>query len=109
MPRRLFVIWNSPLFHKSVRLLVEHPDVEWVGTTSDYEKAKDQVLALEPDTILVEEIDGLIPATILDILETSTYDFRLIGISLLENKITIYRCEQREVTRADDLIHLILQ
>jgi hypothetical protein len=32
--RRVFVIWANPIFRESVRLLLRHPDVEWVGELS---------------------------------------------------------------------------
>ena len=56
--RRVFVIWMNPLFHESVRLLLSHPDVEWVGATSDHAAAHEQIMKLRADTILIEEGEG---------------------------------------------------
>jgi hypothetical protein len=109
MSRRLFLIWTSPLFRDSVRLLLNRPEVEWVGMTADYASAMETVQILNPDTILVEEIDGVIPASIMEILETTTFDFRLIGVSLSENKLSVYRCEQWMITEVEDLVNLVLQ
>ena len=34
--QRVFIIWSYPLFHESVRLFLEHPDIKLVGATSDF-------------------------------------------------------------------------
>ncbi len=106
--RRVFVIWTHPIFHESVRLLLNHPDVEWVGATSDYAAAKDEVLDLQPDTILVEEIAGNIPVEVLEIMEASSQNVRVIGLSLADNELSVYYHEQRTVGQAEDLLRLIL-
>ena len=107
--RRVFVIWAHPIFHESVRRLLTHPDIEWLGATADHVAARDQIASLQPDTVLVEEEEGVRPlAGVLEILEASLYDVRVIRLSLAGNELSVYHCEHRTMEQADDLLHLIL-
>ncbi len=106
--RRVFVIWTHQLFHESVRLLLNHPEVEWVGETSDHQAVQDEIIKLEPDTILIEEIEGSIPSEVMEILGTCHWGVRVIGLNLTNNKLSIYHREQRTVRQAEDLLRLIL-
>jgi len=107
--RRVFVIWTHPLFYESVRLLLQHPDVEWTGATSDRVAAQAQIVSLRPDTILIEEEEGSnAPAETLEILEASSADMRVIRLSLADNELRVYHREQRTVGQTEDLLHLIL-
>lgn|SRR5574337_242601 len=105
--RRVFVIWTHPLFHESVRLLLHHPDVEWVGATSDHAAAREQIVTLRPDTILVEEGEGGAPPEALEVLEACSWKVRVVGLGLDDNQMIVYRREQRTVAQAEDLLHLI--
>jgi hypothetical protein len=106
--RRVFVIWTYPIFHESVRLLLDHPDIEWVGATSDYATAKDEIFGLRPDTILIEEATSNVKAEIMRILESSPWSVRVIGLSLADNRLSIYHRQDWTVAHTDDLLHLIL-
>ena len=106
--RRVFVIWTHPLFHESVRLLLKHPEVEWLGSTSDYETARAEVLRLKPDTILVEEVGQPIPDRIMKLLEGSSWNLRVVGLSLDNNNLIVYHQEQRSMVRTEDLLQLVL-
>jgi chemotaxis response regulator CheB len=106
--RRVFVIWIHPLFHESVRLLLTHPDIEWLGATSDHSTALTQIEKLCPDTILLEEEEGSnASAEALEILEASSTNMRVIRLNLADNELKIYRREDRTVAQAEDLLHLI--
>ena len=106
--RRVFVIWTHPIFHESVRLLLDHPDVEWVGATSDHAAAETELLSLRPDTVLVEAFLEDILAEIVGILKACTWDVRVASLSLVDNQLIIFHREHREVGQADDLLRLIL-
>lgn len=105
--RRVFVIWTHPIFYESVRLLLNHPDIEFVGATSDYGAAKDEVLGLQPDTILIEQVSGGVRPEVIGILEDSPLSMRVIGLSLADNELSIYHREQRTIGHSEDLIRLI--
>ncbi len=106
--RRVFVIWTYPLFHELVRLLLSHPDVEWEGATSDHAAVHAQIASLRPDTILIEEEEeGGVSAEVLDILEASASDVRVMRLSLADNELSVYHREQRKLVRAEDLLSLV--
>jgi DNA-binding NarL/FixJ family response regulator len=104
--RRVFIIWTHPLFHESVRLILNHPDIEWLGGTSDYTAAPDKIAHLRPDTVLFEESPA-IPAT--HFLEPGAWNYRLIGLNLEDNRMHLYNYTQENVIRASDLLTFILE
>lgn len=105
--RRVYAIWTHPIFHESVRRLLSHPDIEWTGATSDYAAAKQALLDLRPDTVLVEKVEGEVPAEIKDVLETIPWAVRIISLGLDDNKLSLYHRERRTIERPEDLLHLI--
>jgi DNA-binding NarL/FixJ family response regulator len=106
--RRVFVVWTHPIFRESVRLLLRHPGIEWVGATSDYAAAKDEILSVRPDTVLVEGIAGSMPTEVMEILEASLWNVRVIGLSLADNELSVYHREHRTVARGEELLRLVL-
>jgi hypothetical protein len=106
--RRVFVIWMRPLFRDLVCLLLSHPDVEWVGATSDQAVACAQIASLRPDTILIEEGEkGGVCAEVLEILEASASDVRVKQLSRANNEVSVYHREQRTLVRGEDLLSLV--
>jgi DNA-binding NarL/FixJ family response regulator len=106
--QRVFVIWTHPLFLVSVRLLLNHPNIELVGASSNYAAAQEELSSLQPDCVIVEEVESNLPAIEMDILKTSSWVVRLIGLNLDDNRLNVYHREQRSVVEAGDLLHLIL-
>jgi len=106
--RRVFVIWTNPLFHESARLLLNHPDILWIGAATDFTAAQDAIMRLQPDTILFEKTEAGIPVNILNILEVETWDVRIIGLSLDNNEMSLYHREHQTVVKAGDLLQLVL-
>ena len=104
--RRVFVIWTHPLFLEAVRLLLNCPEIEWLGETSDHHLAREQIAALRPDTVLVEE-DQNVLAEIVEILEADAGATKVIRLSLEANTLSVYHREDRTITHADDLLRLI--
>jgi DNA-binding NarL/FixJ family response regulator len=105
--RRVFVIWTHPIFRESVRLLLNHPDIEWVGATSDIAIAKDQVSRLRPDTILFEEVEGNVLAGMVELLEASPWHMRIFGLGLVDNQLRVYQREELTICQPEDLLQLI--
>lgn len=105
--QRIFIIWSNPLFRESVRLLLNHPDIEIIGATTDFANAQDEILHLQPDTLIVEDIGGGTHPEALAILESNPRVKRIIGFSLDDNKLSVYRREEKTVVRAEDLLSLV--
>jgi DNA-binding NarL/FixJ family response regulator len=106
---RVFVVWANPLFRDSVRMLLQHPDVDYVGEAHNDGLATETILALEADTILVEEALGKVPAKVMDLFAQSQFAGRLVSVSLRNNRLHVYHREEWAAAHADDLLHLILQ
>lgn len=109
MHRRLFMVWSTPIFRDSIYLLLSHSDLEWLGAVSDNEAVHGEIQALHPDTLIVEEVEGSLPAKIIELLETKNSVQQIISVSLEDNRLRIFTRENRVVAEADDLLNLILQ
>jgi UDP-N-acetylmuramoylalanine-D-glutamate ligase len=90
-----------------VRLLLNRPHIEWVGATSDYVAAKDAILSLRPDTVLIEAAGGRAPAEVEEVLKTTSWAVRIISLNLDNNNSIVYQRERRTIEQPEDLLHLI--
>lgn len=106
---RVFVVWANPLFRDSVRMLLQHPDVEYAGEAHRDSLAPEALLAVQADTILVEEALGKVPVQVMDLFEQTSSAGRLVSVSLKNNLLRVYHREEWSAARAGDLLHLILQ
>ncbi len=106
--RQVFVVWTHPLFYTSLRLILDDPNIDLIGAASDYAAAHDQVISLQPDTIIVEEGEGDISTEVMALLQICPSGGRVIGLNLVDNQLSVYHREQRLVGRAEDLLGLIL-
>lgn len=107
-PRSVYVIWTHPLFHESVRLLLKHPSIIWLGATKDRSTAREEIARFHPDTILFEKTGGSIPVDLVEILEIEDWEMRIIGLSLDNNELSLYHRKQTRVVTADDLLRFVL-
>ena len=106
--RSIFIIWKHPLFYDSVRLLLEHPAIKWVGETSDCETARHQIAVVHPEIILIEEESQSPSEETLSFLETTPWPVIIIGLSLVSNQLIVYRREQCFVEKDGDLLQVVL-
>ena len=108
--RQVYVIWAQPLFHDTLRKLLNHTDIDWVGAASDFAIAVEEISSLKPNTILVEEREGeTISYTFMKILEKVHRDLRVVGVSFNDNQLNIYQHEHQTVGQPEDLIRMILE
>lgn len=107
---QVYVIWTNPLFHDSLRQLLDHQDIELVGSASDFTDAVEEISRLHPDTILIEEIaEETTTSTFMKIVEKFQWDLRVVGVSLNDNQLSIFQHAQQTVGRPEDLTRLIIQ
>jgi hypothetical protein len=104
----VFIYWTNPLFHEAVRLLLNHPEIVWVGASSHYSVNKEQISRLSPDIVLVEEVGKPVLGEILKFLEVSQDSVRVIGLNLENNQMRTYHRVERTVGKAEDLLQWIL-
>ena len=108
--QRVYVIWTHPLFHDSLRQLLDHTGINWVGAASDFTIAVEEISRLHPDTILIEEMEGeTTTSTFMEIVEKFQWNLRVVGISLNDNQLSVYQHAQQTVGQPEDLIRLILK
>jgi hypothetical protein len=107
--RQVFILWLNPLFHETVRLLLDFPEINIIGDSSDYNAARETLGRLQPDTVIFEEDEDNagICAEIFQILEASTWNLRVIRLSLLDNELKVYHREQSTVSTSEDLRRLV--
>jgi DNA-binding NarL/FixJ family response regulator len=107
---QVYVIWTHPLFHDSLRQLLDHPEINWVGAASDFTIAVEEISRLQPDTILIEELEGESTTyTFMKIVEKFDWKLRVVGVSLNDNQLSVYQHVQETVGQPEDLIRLIIQ
>jgi DNA-binding NarL/FixJ family response regulator len=106
--RRVFVIWTNPLFHESTRLLLKHPDIDWVGAATNFSAAHEEIMRHQPDTVLFEKTESSVPADVIEMLGVETWDVRIIGLSLDDNEVSLYYREHQTVVKAGDLLQFVL-
>jgi len=107
---QVYVIWTHPLFHDSLRQLLDHADIKWAGAASDFTIAVEEISRLHPDTILIEELEGeTTTSTFMKIVEKFQWNLRVIGVSLSDNQLSVYQHAQETVGQPEDLIRLIIQ
>jgi DNA-binding NarL/FixJ family response regulator len=107
---QVYVIWTHPLFHDSLRQLLDHNEIKWVGAASDFTAAVEEISRLHPDTILIEEQEGeTTTATFMKIVEKFQWNLRVVGVSLNDNQLSVYQHAQQTVGQPEDLIRLIIQ
>ncbi len=108
--RRVFIAWSYPLFHQSVLLLLNHPEVEVVGSGTVLMMSQPEIERLQPDIIIIEktEPDTSIDVATMQILENSAWSPNILRISLRDNKLWVCRCEQHTLQQAEDLLRLVV-
>jgi hypothetical protein len=106
--QRVFVVWTNPLFHESVRLILRHPNIQFVGANSDYTVAQKEIYILRPDTILIEETGIKETSDVMEVLGICPWNVLVVLLSLSENKFNVYHHEQRNLEQDSDLLQLIL-
>jgi AmiR/NasT family two-component response regulator len=111
MVQRVFIVWSYSLFCDTVRAVLNHPQIEVVGQTSDQESIQARVAALQPDIVIIEDTgEGLaISARALQILEDNSGKPRVFRMSLEDNELRVFSEERVILSQVEDLRKLILQ
>jgi DNA-binding NarL/FixJ family response regulator len=107
--KRVFIISSHPLFGRGIEsLLCQETGVEILGWETDPDVAVERIKELWPDVVIVDCDDpgsSLTPGVICVLKER--LGLRVIGLSLKENRISIYYGEQRIVREVKDLIEAL--
>ena len=104
----VFVIWTNPLFYESTRALLNHPEIQLVGASSDFSQARMEIAALRPNVVIIEgsSVSNSIDCETLPILKSGS---RVIQMSLDDNELNLYQHQRRTLAKAEDLRAMILE
>ena len=107
--KRIFMLSTHPLFSQGVEsLLRRETGLEIVGRETDVDKAIGRIKELRPDVVILDSADpacGPTPAVIRILREG--VGTKVIGLNLQDDKMFIYRGEQRVVKEVKDLVEAI--
>ena len=106
---RVFVLTRNSLFIKGIESLLGHAaGLEIVTTPEDILTLEETIQEFHPDVIIVncdDPKDDLTSAIFCAIRQR--LNLRVIGLSLRDNNISVYRGEQKQIVQVDDLLHAI--
>lgn len=100
-PLRVFLIWKHPLLRDTVQIILEQVGYVLVGE-SNYVISLLDLQSLWPDVILVEDEDGLAGRLLAQFSRLNCP--RLLCINMADNKLLIYRREERLLSQTADLV-----
>ena len=104
----VYIFWTSPLFFESVSRLLKHPEIELVGSTSNYEIIPADIITKKPTTILIEDT-GMQPGEMVKgYLNSTAWAVKIVLLSFNDNKLNVYHHEQRSMMQTEDLLQLIM-
>lgn len=106
MRKRVFILSRHSLFSQGIEtLLSQDPGLEIVGQDTDIDAAAEFLETCHPDVMVLDCDDpepDLSPA-VLCVLR-KRLGIRVIGLSLQDNKLYVYRGEQKQVRQVEDLL-----
>lgn len=108
--KKVFVLSQRSMFHKGIEaLLSQRAGLEIVGQDTDPSAAAECIQAQSPDVIILnlDDPEPDLSSAVLCILRDRP-GVSIIGLSLRDNQICIYRGEDKQVLEVDDLFEAIL-
>jgi hypothetical protein len=106
---RVLMLGCNPLFRESIeRLICREMEVEIVGRETSIDRAFACITTTKPDVIVVDSSDPDFDhgKVILRVLEHDL-SIKVIGLNLNDNRIWIYRGEQKVAKAVQDLVDAI--
>ncbi len=109
--KRIYMLSSQPMFSRGVEtLLRKEPGLEIVGWESDVDRAVEQIQKLQPDVVILDtrDQDSGQAQMVMRIL-CGRPGTTVITLNLENNRLCIYRGEEREAIRIQDLYAAIEQ
>ena len=105
---QVFIFWAHPLFDEAVRRLLQEWGAKVVGSTSDPRIALDQIAALNPSVVIMEDADDPSEAEEQQTMAMINASPHLIRLNLNDNELRSYRRERHTVGKIEDLANLLI-
>jgi len=105
----IYIISRHPIFGEGIEeMLRRREGVEILGVEREISKAIDQIVELQPEIVLIDCNDDQeeISTAMMQILRKGV-KAKIIGLDIQSNSFYVYKREQHEVQRLDDLIQEI--
>jgi hypothetical protein len=108
--RRVFILASQPLFAQGVEsLLTGQSDIEVIGTALIGPGAFDRVAAADPDVIIIEAESGEEQSRLVTKSLACASEAKIIGLTLDDNRISIFYQQMKESRRVDDLLQEVIE
>ena len=109
--KRVLLIATSTLFGRGVEhLLLQEPDLEFLGCETDLSRSLERVRALKPDVvIIVNERDANDLGDTLRTALQACGQIRVIELDPEDNAIGIYSGKQQVIKQVQDLVEAIVR
>ena len=104
--KRVFVLSRQSLFGMGIEaLLSREADIEIIRPESDDETSLECILTIRPDVVIIncDDPEKELSFAIGNILQ-KRLGIIVIGLSLIDNKICVYRGEEKQVQELEDLL-----
>ena len=108
--KRVFILSRRSLFQQGIEtLLSEQTELEIVGQESEPTAAVECIQTFNPDVIILnlDDPEPDLSSPVLCVLRDKS-SIRIVGLSLKENKICVFKGEDKRVHQLDDLFNAIL-
>lgn len=109
MGKRVLVFSQQSIFGKGIEaLLAKEPDVEIVHLSPDEKFTVECIMANQPDVVFMncDNPEPDLSPTILSILKEKM-DICFVGLSLNDNKISVFRGKEKQIMELSDLLRVI--
>ena len=107
--KRVFILSRQSMFSGGIEaLLSQEEGIEIVSRDTDLSASLECIRKSDPDVVIIncDDPDPELTMTVMDILR-DRLGIRVIGLSLRNNQISIYRGEKKDVRQVEDLLMAI--
>lgn len=107
--KRIYVLSRNSVFGKGIeKLLAQEAGMDIVGSDVVFGESVECIQKCSPDIVILncDEPDKDLTDAVLWIIQ-QRLDITVIGMSLKDNKLCIYRGEQKQVRQLEDLLAVV--
>ena len=107
--RRVYIVWSNPLFRDTIRLLLNHPMLEIVGTGSQLDVVLNDIERTKPEIIIVEQTEdnSVTQIDAMKILKACPWEARVIRLSLEDNELWVYHHQRQIINATEDFLRIV--